>query len=110
MQAEQKRRADLQSEMEVVQADLEVAHASVDRLEQMCADAAASTQEELKQQVEAYAILQEQHDRAQERIESLESQQTALEEACKEHKQQVCHPQPSTTYINSDNVSQDSQP
>ena len=96
--------------MEVVQADLEVAHASVDRLEQRCADAAVSTQEELKQQVEAYAVLQEQHDRAQERIASLESQQTALEEACKGHKQKVCHPHLSIACIHSDDVSQDFQP
>lgn len=85
--------------MEVVQADLEVAQASVDRLEQKCVDAAASSQDELQAQVEAYAVLQKEHDDAQEKIVSLESQQAALEEACKEHKQQVCNLYSTKAYI-----------
>ncbi|NJR41412.1 MAG: hypothetical protein HC767_00890 [Akkermansiaceae bacterium] len=77
--------------MEVVQADLEVAHASVERLEQKCADAASPVQSELDKQLEANTVLREQYDEAQQKIATLESQQDALEAACKQHKEQVRH-------------------
>lgn len=91
LKAEMKSKFALQSAMEVVEADLEVAHANVDRLEQMCSDAAATTQAELTKQLEANAALQEQYEEAQQQISSLELQQVALEESCKDHKQQVGH-------------------
>lgn len=92
LKAELQSKHDLQSAMEVVQADLEVAHATITRLEEMCSEAAASTQAKLEEQMEANNALQEQLDTAQKQLETSESQQASLEEACKQQKEQVFGP------------------
>lgn len=75
--------------MEVLQADLEVAHATVERLEVASGNAVSSRQAELAMQQEAHTTLQQQYKEAQQQITSLQSQQVALEESCNQHKQQV---------------------
>jgi Zn-dependent M32 family carboxypeptidase len=93
LKSELKSNSELQCAMEVVRADLEVAHAAVARLEQAGAHASSTTQAELTKQLEANAALQEQYKEAEQQVTTLESQQVALEEACKQHKDEARFPQ-----------------